>query len=393
MKRITTLGLTALALAMATLLFVAGCSSSAPAASPTAAAPASGKGIAIKVGLVSPLSGDVKTFGESVKNAVDLAIDEANKAGKVQITTVVADSKADPTEGVNAFTKLANQDKVKAIVGPVISRVAIGVSEAAQSAKVVMMTPTGTSPKITVDGGKRKDYVFRACFIDPFQGEVMSKFAQTTLKAKTAAVVYDISNDYSKGLAETFKAAFEKAGGKVVGYESYGKDDVDFSAILTKIGSANADVMFLPDYYNRVNLIAKQAQEKSIKSVLLGVDGWDSAELDTKATEGGYFSNHYSAEDTRPEVQAWIKKYQAKFNTVPDALATLGYDGANLLVEAIVKAGSDDPTKIRDAMASIKDYKAVTGTLSFDKDGNPIKSAVVLQIKDGKQKYVQTVNP
>ncbi|HEX2923671.1 MAG TPA: ABC transporter substrate-binding protein, partial [Chloroflexota bacterium] len=322
MKRIATLGLATLVLAMTALLFVAGCSSSAPAASPTkaaepaksgstaaptaapaagatsapAAASASGKAVAVKVGLITPLSGDVKTYGESVKNSVELAIDEANKAGKVQISTVIADSKGDPTEGVNAFTKLANQDKVKAIIGPVISRVAIGVSESAQAAKVLMITPTGTAPKVTVDGGKRKDYVFRSCFIDPFQGEVMSKFALTTLKSKTAAVVYDISNDYSKGLAETFKTAFEKGGGKVVGYESYGKDDVDFSAILTKIGSSNADALFLPDYYNRVNLIAKQAKEKGIKSVLLGVDGWDSAELDTKATEGGYFSNHYSAD-------------------------------------------------------------------------------------------------
>ena len=306
---------------------------------------------------------------------------------------VTADSKGDATEGVNAFTKLSAQDQIKTIIGPVISRVAIAVSESAQADKVLMITPTGTSPKVTVDGGKRKDYVFRACFIDPFQGNVMSKFALNTLKAKSAAIVYDISNDYSKGLAETFQAAFESGGGQVTNMESYAKDDVDFSAVMTKIAQSNPDVLFLPDYYNKVNLLAKQAREKGIKSQLLGVDGWDSADLDVKVTEGGYFSNHYSPEDQRSEVQEWIKKYQAKYNSVPDALATLGYDGANLLIEAITKAGSDDSTKVRDAMAAIKDYKAVTGNLSFDENGNPIKSGVVIQIKDGKQQYVETVNP
>lgn len=403
-------GMSAASVLAAGLILAAGCGSTpagsgspaAPTTAPKAGEPTkaasgatqAGSGaIAVKVGMITPLSGDVKTYGESVKNAYELAMEEANKAGKVNITTVVTDSKGDATEGVNAATKLINQDKVKAIFGPVISRVAIGVSDIVNTNKIVMITPTGTAPKVTVDNGKRKEYIFRSCFIDPFQGQVMAKFGLNTVKAKNASIVYDISNDYSKGLAETFKAAFEQGGGKVVNMESYGKDDVDFSAILTKVGSNSPDVLFLPDYYNKVSLIGRQAKEKGVKATLLGVDGWDSAELDTKAMEGGYFSNHYSAEDQRPEVQEWIKKYQAKFGKAPDALGTLAYDAANLLVEAIVKAGSDDPTKIRDAMANIKDFKAVTGTLSFDKDGNPIKSAVVLQIKDGKQKYVETVNP
>lgn len=403
-------GMSAASVLAAGLILAAGCGSTpagsgspaAPTTAPKAGEPTkaasgatqAGSGaIAVKVGMITPLSGDVKTYGESVKNAYELAMEEANKAGKVNITTVVTDSKGDATEGVNAATKLINQDKVKAIFGPVISRVAIGVSDIVNTNKIVMITPTGTAPKVTVDNGKRKEFIFRSCFIDPFQGQVMAKFGLNTVKAKNASIVYDISNDYSKGLAETFKAAFEQGGGKVVNMESYGKDDVDFSAILTKVGSNSPDVLFLPDYYNKVSLIGRQAKEKGVKATLLGVDGWDSAELDTKAMEGGYFSNHYSAEDQRPEVQEWIKKYQAKFGKAPDALGTLAYDAANLLVEAIVKAGSDDPTKIRDAMANIKDFKAVTGTLSFDKDGNPIKSAVVLQIKDGKQKYVETVNP
>lgn len=372
----------------------------APAAAPTkaaeptkAAAPAAAKVPEVKVGLIAPLSGDVKTFGESTKNGFDLAVEEANKAGKVKITTVVADDKNDATEGVNAATKLINQDKVKAIVGSVSSKVSIPISDVTQSNKIVQISPTSTNEKVTVDAGKRKDYVFRACFIDPFQGQVMAKFALNTLKAKTAAVMYDKGNDYTVGLGEVFKANFEKGGGKVLTVESYGKDDVDFSASLTKIASMNPDFLFLPDYYNKVNLIAKQAREKGVKSVLGGGDGWDSSDLDRKAVDGGYYSNHYSPEATTQEVKDWVKKYQEKYKAVPDALATLAYDATNLLIEAIVKAGSDDPAKIRDAMAAIKGFKAVSGSISFDKDGNPVKSAVVIQVKDGKDKYVETVSP
>src|SRR5665647_486524 len=215
-------GMSAASMLAAGLILAAGCGSTpagsgSPAAPTTApkageptkaasgAAQAGSGAIAVKVGMITPLSGDVKTYGESVKNAYELAIEEANKAGKVNITTVVTDSKGDATEGVNAATKLINQDKVKAIFGPVISRVAIGVSDIVNTNKIVMITPTGTAPKVTVDNGKRKEYIFRSCFIDPFQGQVMAKFGLNTVKAKNASIVYDISNDYSKGLAETFK--------------------------------------------------------------------------------------------------------------------------------------------------------------------------------------------
>ncbi len=368
----------------------------AEAGEPTkAAAPAGGatSKVAVKIGVTTPLSGEGKTFGESNKNGAEMAVEEANKAGKVQITTVVVDDKGDPTEGINAVTKLINQDKVKAIVGSVASNVTIPISEVANNNKVVMITSTSTDEKVTVDGGKRKEYVFRACFINSFQGLVMAKFASENLKAKTAAVVYDIGNDYTRGLAEVFKANFEKAGGKVVQFDSYGKNDVDFSAILTKTVSLNPEVLFLPDYYNKTNLLARVAREKGVKAQLLGADGWDYPELDTKAVEGGYFSNHYSPEDTRPEVQGWVKKYQEKYKAVPDTLATLGYDATNLLINAIVTAGSDDPAKIKDAMAATKGFKTVSGTLTFDKDGNPIKSAAIIQIKDGKQKFAAAVNP
>ena len=364
-------------------------STSAPAAAPAG----SGSPIAVKIGLIAPLTGDVKTFGESTKNGFDMGIAEANAAGKLKITTVVGDDKNDATEGVNVATKEITQDKVNAVVGSVSSKVSIPISEVAQANKAVQITSTSTNEKVTVDGGKRKDYVFRACFIDPFQGLVMAKFVTNNLKLKTAAIMYDNANDYSKGLATVFKDNFEKMGGKVVNFEAYTTNDTDFSAVVTKIASNNPDFLYLPDYYNKINLIASQAREKGVKAVLGGGDGWDSSDLDMKITEGSYFSNHYSPDATTPEVQNWVAKYKAKYGSVPDALATLGYDATNMLTNAIVTAGSSDSTKIRDALAATKDFKGVSGNITMDKDGNPVKSAVIIQIKGGKETYAATVAP
>ncbi len=353
----------------------------------------------IRIGLITPLTGDVKTFGESVRNAFDIAVDEANKAGGVagmRIIPIVEDDRNDPTEASNAANKLIKQDRVQAIVGSVTSKATIPVSDLAQSGKIPTITPSATNPKVTVADGKRKDFMFRACFIDPFQGRVMAKFAREALFKEKAAVLYDASNDYSKGIAEYFGDAFKLMGGKVVAYESYGKDDVDFSALLTKVKASGADVVFLPDYYNKVGLISKQAREKGIGAVLIGPDGWDSPDLlkiAGEAVEGGYFSNHYSPEDTRPEVVAWVKKYREKHGQTPDALATLAYDATNLLLEAIRKANSGDPIKIREALASIKGFKGVTGESAMDENGNAVKSAVILQTVNGRQKFLKVVNP
>lgn len=353
----------------------------------------------IKIGLITPLSGDVKTFGESTKNAFEIAVKEANATGGaagLRIATVIVDDKNDPTEASNAANLLINQHRVRAIVGSVTSKATIPVSDMAQAYKIPTITPTATNPKVTVADGKRKEYMFRACYTDSFQGTVMAKFARETLHAATAAVLYDASNDYSKGIAEVFRDAFSGSGGTVAAYESYGKDDVDFSALLTKVRAAKPDVLFLPDYYNKVGLIAKQAREKGVRATLIGPDGWDSPELVKvagKAIEGGYFSNHYSPEDTRPEVVNWVKKYQEKFHQTPDALGTLAYDATNMLIEAIRKANSDDPGKIRDALASMKGFTGVTGTFTMDENGDPVKSAVIIQIRDGRQKFLQVVNP
>ena len=353
----------------------------------------------IKIGLITPLSGDVKTYGESVRNAFDIAVSEANAAGGVagmKIVPVVVDDKNDPTEAANAANLLINQYRVKAIVGSVTSKTTIPVSDLAQAYKIPTITGTATNPKVTVADGKRKDYMFRSCYTDSFQGTVMAKFSRETLKARAAAVLYDASNDYSKGIAEVFRDAFAKSGGRVVAYDAYGRDDVDFSALLTKVKAAKPDVLFLPDYYNKVGLIARQAREKGLKVALVGPDGWDSPDLVKVAgntIEGGYFSNHYSPEDTRPEVVNWVRKYKAKYGQTPDALGTLAYDAANLLFDAIRKAKSDDPAKIKDALATIKGFKGVTGRFTIDKNGDPIKSAVIIRIQNGQQKFVKVVNP
>jgi branched-chain amino acid transport system substrate-binding protein len=352
-----------------------------------------------KIGLITPLSGDVKTFGESVRNAFEIAVEEANAKGGVagrKITTVIVDDKNDPTEASNAANLLINQHGVQAIVGSVTSKTTIPVSDLAQSFRIPTITGTATNPKVTVADGKRKDYMFRACYTDSFQGNVMAKFARETLHAAKAAVLYDASNDYSKGIAEVFRDAFLRMGGKLAAYESYGKDDVDFSALLTKVKATKPDVLFLPDYYNKVGLIAKQGKETGLKATLIGPDGWDSPELVKvagDAIEGGYYSNHYSPEDTRPEVVNWVKKYEEKFRQTPDALGTLAYDATNMLLEAVRKANSSDPGKIRDALASLSGFTGVTGKFTMDKNGDPIKSAVIIRIQSGKQKFFQVVNP
>lgn len=354
----------------------------------------------LKIGLIAPLTGDVKTFGESVKNGFLLAIEEANQKGGIlnkKIGYVLCDDKNDPTEAANAAYKLINQDKVNAIIGSVASKASIPVSEVCEQARIVMITPTSTNPKVTIrEDGTRKRYIFRACFIDPFQGKVAATFALKNLNKKTAAILYDVGNDYVKGLAEYFKASFEEGGGKVLIFESYSKDDVDFSALLTKVKRFNPDILFLPDYYTKVGLIVKQAKGIGITSTLMGGDGWDSPDIlkiAGEAIEGGYFTNHYSPEDPREEVSEWVKKYLERYGKIPDALATLAYDATNLLLTAVAHANSFEPDKIREALDKIKEFKSVSGKIVFDENGNPIKDAVIMQYKNGKVNYITTISP
>jgi branched-chain amino acid transport system substrate-binding protein len=350
----------------------------------------------LKIGLITPLTGDVKTFGESSKNAFNIALEDYSRTGKYQIGAIIADDRNDPTEGANATLKLITQDKVLAFVGPLTSKVSIPVSEIATKYKTPMVTGAATSPKVTVYNGKRKPYVFRACFIDPFQGSVAATFALKNLKAKTAAVLFDVGNDYSKGLAEAFKATFAKGGGAIVAYESYQKDDVDYSALVTKVATKKPAVIFIPDYYNKVALVARQLREHAVRSILMGGDGWDSPELARiggNAVVGGYFTNHYSPERKDKVAEQFITRYTQKHGSVPDALAALSYDATMMLLQAIDKSPQPKPDQIMKALAELKNFKGVTGNISFDINGDAIKSAVILQQERNGTKYVTSVNP
>ncbi len=298
--------------------------------------------IRIKIGILAPLSGPVPTFGVMTRDAALLAIEEWNAKGGVlnkKIVPVVEDSQCTPDPAVNAANKLIDQDKVHYLIGEICSKASIPVSEIANAKKVIQISTASTNPAVTVTkDGKVKDYIYRACFIDPFQGTVAAKFALNTLKAKTAFIMLDQANDYVKGLAEYFEKSFTAGGGKIVGKETYTSKDTDFSAILAKVAAAKPDMIYLPDYYNVVNLAAKQAREKGIKAPFMGGDGWDSSDLDLKAVDGGYFTNHYSPHDTRPEVQNFVKAFGDKYKDdkgqpkVPDALAALAYDATNLML-------------------------------------------------------------
>lgn len=356
----------------------------------------------VKMAVLAPLSGPVPTFGVSTRDGALLAIEEWNAKGGVlgmKIVPIVEDSQCTPDPAVNAANKVIDQDKVHYIIGEVCSKASIPVSEIANAKKVVQVSPTSTNPDVTVDKtGATKPYIFRACFIDPFQGTVGAKFALENLKAKTAFIMLDQANDYVKGLAEFFEKAFVAGGGTIVGKESYTAKDTDFSAILAKVAEAKPDMVYLPDYYQVVNLVTKQAKEKGITAPFMGGDGWDSSDLDLAAAEGGFYTNHYSPDSTDPAVVNFLKAYGAKYKDdagapkVPDALAALAYDATNLLLEAIKAAGADDTDKVKTALEGIT-FQGVSGKITFDPQHNPIKSATILEVKGGKVVFNSVVAP
>ena len=354
----------------------------------------------IKVGGNFELTGGIATFGQSSANGVKLAFKEINAAGGVlgkQISFITADNKSEPSEATNAMTKLITQDKVVAVLGSVASSNTLAASPVAHSNKVPFISPTSTNPKVTVDNGKVMEYAFRSCFIDPFQGTVMANFASKSLQAKTAAIYIDNSSDYSKGLAQFFEESFIKNGGKVVVKEAFLQKDQDFKATLTKIKAASPDVIFVPGYYEEVGKIVKQARELGITVPLLGGDGWDSPKLveiaGAAALNNGYFSNHYSPEDKDPRVVKFVETYKKEYGQVPDALAALGYDAALMLADAIKRANSAEPAKIKDALVQTKNLQGVSGVITLDANHNPVKSAVVIEMKEGKQTFKEKVNP
>jgi branched-chain amino acid transport system substrate-binding protein len=348
----------------------------------------------IKIGGVGPVTGEAATFGDSTKKGLSLAVEEWNAKGGIngkQIKLIFADDKGDPAEGATVYTKLIQQDKVAAIVGTVMSKVTLAGAPIAQAAKVPMISPTSTNEKVTQVG----DYIFRACFIDSFQGTVGAKFAFNDLKARKAAAIFDVGNDYAKGLSESFKKAFEGLGGTVVAYEGHPSGTTDFKAQLTKLLAGKPDVLYCSDYYNDDALIAKQARELGYKGPIVGGDGWDSSDLvkiGGDAVNNCFFTNHYAPDATTPAVVNFVKGYNAKYSSTPDALAALAYDAGNIMFDSIKRAGSVDGAKIRDALKTT-DLAVVSGQVKFDADRNPIKSAVIIEIKDGKTVYRTTVNP
>ncbi len=349
----------------------------------------------IMVGNFGSMTGAEATFGISTRDGIIMAVDEYNKAGGLlgkQIELKAYDNQGKPEEARLSVEKLINIDNVVAVLGEVASTRSLAGAPVAQQYKVPMISPSSTNPLVTQKG----DYIFRVCFIDPFQGEVMAKFAFETLKLTKAAILRDSKSDYSMGLANYFIKKFESLGGTIVGDEKFVSGDVDFKAQLTSLKQKSPEFIFVPGYYTEVGLIARQAREQGIKVPLMGGDGWDSdklTEIGGESVNGSYFSNHYTVEDPRPEVQNFIKNYQTRFGTKPDALAASGYDAARILFEAIKTSNSVDGKAIRDALAATKNFNGVTGIITINEQRDATKSAVVLQVQGKEFKYVATVNP
>ncbi|MBK7972137.1 MAG: ABC transporter substrate-binding protein [Deltaproteobacteria bacterium] len=349
----------------------------------------------IRIGQYVSLTGTTATFGQSMNKGVTMAIDETNSAGGLlgkKITLITEDDQSKPEEAKTAAIKLIKQQRVVALLGEIASSRSLAAAPEAQRAGIPMVTPASTNPKVTQVG----DYIFRTCFIDPFQGSTMAKFAHDTLKANQVAILKDVKNDYSVGLAEFFEKTFTGLGGQVVATESYSEGDTEFRAVLTAIRSKNPQAIYVPGYYTEVGLIARQARELGLKVPLLGGDGWDSEktlEIGGDAVNGSYYTNHLSAEDPSPVVQGFIQKFKAKHGEVPDAMAVLGYDAGRILIDAIKRAGSTDGAKIRDALAQTKDFPGVSGSITIDADRNSKKNIVVLKIEGGKVKFQTSIAP
>ncbi len=356
-----------------------------------------GESKTINLGAIQPISGQVSAYGTQTRDAINMAVEEINANGGVlgkPIKMTVEDDEASPDKTKNAFMKLVAKDKVIGIVGALTSKCSLAITQSAQDKKIILISPSSTNDTIT-DAG---DYIFRACYNDSFQGQVVAQFSYETLKAKKAAILYDVTNDYSKGLTTNFSEKFKELGGEIVASESYSTGDKDFNAQLTKIKATKPDVLFIPDYYSTVSLIAKQVRAQGLTIPMVGADGWD--EITNNAGDevlNCYYSNHYSPDANDPDVTTFVTKYKEKFGIIPNALAALGYDATYILAEAIERAGSTDPEKVKAAMMET-DRKFVTGNIKFNEQRNPIKSAVMLKIVkgvDGKlvTQYAGTVNP
>jgi branched-chain amino acid transport system substrate-binding protein len=355
-----------------------------------------GGGNEILIGEFGSLTGSEATFGISSTNGLKLAVEEVNTSGGLlgkQIKLITYDDQGKPSEAATVVQKLINKDRVVAIIGEVASSRSKAGAQICQTSKIPMVTPASTNPEVTAIG----DYIFRVCFIDPFQATVMTKFAINSLKVKKVAILQDVKNAYSTGLSDFFQKQFKEMGGEIIEVQSYSAGDKDFKAQLTAIKGKNPEAVFIPGYYTDVGLIAIQAREIGITVPLLGGDGWESEKLTEgkakDALEGCFFSTHVSTEDPSPAIQGFIKKYKDKYGVMPDAMSFLAYDAGMMMFDAIKKANSTDADAIKNALASIKEFNGVTGKIGINEQRNAIKPAVILQITGGKFKYKETVNP
>jgi branched-chain amino acid transport system substrate-binding protein len=356
----------------------------------------------ILVGHVASLTGDTATFGVSSDEGIKLAMDEINAKGGIlggrKVKVITEDDRSLGDEAKTAASKLITRDRVVAVLGEIASSRSIAMAPVCEDAKIPMLSPGSTNPKVT----KGYEYVFRNCFIDPFQGTAMAKFAMAAapngLGLKKFAVLYPNNSDYGVGLKDYFIEAVKAAGGEILALEAYQeKTDSDFSAQLTKIKATNPEAIFVSGYYTEAGLIAQQARKLGITVPLMGGDGWDSDQtlkIGGAAVEGCYFSNHYAAEEDRPEVKQFVEAYKAKYaGKTPDAMAVLGYDAMRIMADAMERAGGTDPSKIRDALAATRDFPGASGVTTIDKDHNASKSLVVLKITGGEFKYFTTIKP
>ena len=350
----------------------------------------------ILVGEFASLTGKEATFGISSHEGTQLAIEELNAAGGVlgkKVKLLTEDNQSKPGESANAVNKLIAKDGVVAILGEVASSRSLEAAPICQRDGIPQISPSSTNPKVTETG----DYIFRVCFIDPFQGTVMANFAKKTLKAQRIAIFTDVKSDYSKGLAKFFKEAFTAAGGQIVAELDFNGGDKDFKGQLTSIKGANPEGVFVPGYYTDAALICIQAKEVGLTVPIFGGDGWESeklTEIGKEAVEGTYFSTHYSPDAGGPKGAAFVAAYKKRYDgKLPDAMAALGYDSAMILADAIKRAGGVEGAKIRDALAGTKDYDAVTGKITINAKRDAEKSAVILQVKGGKFAFVETIAP
>ena len=369
---------------------IAGCSGAKTAKEPTL----------VTIGANLEMTGSNASFGTSSLNGIHMAVEEANINGGVlgkKIQVIGVDNRSEVAGASDALAKLS-ENNVSVMIGPDTSSNVIALAPLAASDKLPLISPSGTNPAITVDPatGKTRDYIFRACFTDPYQGKVMADFARDRLKAQKAVVLVDNSSDYSKGLAEFFEKRFQDKGGSVALQEAYMAKDVDFKPILTKVAAQKPDMIFIPGYYQEVGLILRQAREMGMTMPILGGDGWDSDKLIEIAgadnLKDTYFCNHYSPEDRNPKLQAFIKKYEARYGYKPDGFAVTAYDAAGLAIEAI-KSGSAKPEDVAKALTKIKDFDGISGRITIDEKHNTVSSGIIMSFKDGHRSFVERIDP